>query len=280
MVLVFGLSVGSTLFCVFLNKEIERNVEYRMMAASKTASNLATLEELEGYRRVEDMELPSYKELRRKLLQFSREYDVTYAYYIRRAGENQLQYIVDNDFDETTRVGLDTPPLDIQSAPWIHRALEGETSHSGLGNYTPGWEGLLTTYTPLFDEEGNVKAVAGVDIVDKSIVFPRRMFVMLAVFQIVVVVIVSISGFITLIHYRIEAQEASEANAAKSLFLSNISHEFRTPLNSVLGMGELIRRTENLEIIKNYAGEIMTAGQSLLSMVNELIEYSKIGKKN
>jgi signal transduction histidine kinase len=258
---------------------MEHNIRYRLLAASKMASQLTTLDELEKYRTVEDMSLPSYKELRQKLLGFSREQDVQYVYFIRKSGDHQLQYIVDNDFDEKTRVGLDTPPYDIQPVPWIRLALEGEASHSGLGNYTPGWEGLLTTYTPLFDKEGNVAVIAGVDIVDESIVFSRRMFIALTVFQIIAVVVVFLSGFMTLFHYRIEAQKVADASAAKSVFFSNMSHEFRTPLNVILGMGELIQRTDNLSFIRNYSDEIIASGQNLLYMVNELIEYSSSGRK-
>jgi signal transduction histidine kinase len=83
----------------------------------------------------------------------------------------------------------------------------------------------------------------------------------------------------TLLHYRIEAQKALEASSAKSLFLSNMSHEFRTPLNAVLGMGELIRMTDDLSLIQNYTDEIITAGQSLLHLVDGLIEYSNTGEK-
>jgi signal transduction histidine kinase len=186
---------------------------------------------------------------------------------------------VDNDFNEETKVGLDTPPYNIQPVPWIKLALEGEASHSGLGNYTPGWEGLLTTYTPLFDQDGNVGAIVGVDILDESIVFARHMLAFLNVLQIVIMVIVFVSGFMTLLHYRIEAQRALDASSAKSLFLSNMSHEFRTPLNAVLGMGELIRMTDDLNLVQNYTDEIMTAGRSLLRMVDRLIEYSNSGKK-
>jgi signal transduction histidine kinase len=280
MALLLGLSIGSILFRDSLTRTMEYNIEYRLLAVSKIASQLTTLDELEKYRTVEDMDLPSYKELRLKLRDFSREYDVLYVYYIRRSGDQQLQYIVDNDFNEETRVGLDTPPYDIQPVPWIKLALEGEASHSGLGNYTPGYEGLLTTYTPLFDQDGNVGAIAGVDVQDEFIVFARRMIAVLNVLQIVIMVIVFVSGFMTLLHYRIEAQKALDASSAKSLFLSNMSHEFRTPLNAVLGMGELIRRTDDLDLIQNYTDEILAAGQSLLRMVDNLIEYSNSGKKS
>jgi signal transduction histidine kinase len=278
MALLLGLSAASMVFRAFLTRIMEYNIEYRLLAVSKMASQLTTLEELETYRSVEDMELPSYKELRLKLRDFSSEYDVLYVYYIRRSGDRQMQYIVDNDFNEETRVGLDTPPYDLLPVPWLQRALEGTASYSGLGNYTPGWEGVLTTYTPLFDRDGNVGAIAGVDILDEPAA-ARRMIAILNVLQIVIMVIVFVSGFLSLLHYRIEAQKALDANAAKSVFLSNMSHEFRTPLNTVLGMGELIRMTDDVNLIQDYNDKIMAAGQSLLRMVDELIEYTHSGKK-
>jgi hypothetical protein len=279
MALLLGLSTGSILFRIFLTHTMEYNIEYRLFAVSKMASQLTTLDELEQYRTVEDMNLPSYKELRLKLRDFSREHDVTYVYYIRKSGDRQLQYIVDNDFNEETKVGLNTPPYDIDSLSWIQRALEGQVSHSGLGNYTPGYEGLLTTYTPLFDQDGNVGAIVEVDILDEFIIFARHTIAVLNVLQIIIMVIVFVSGFMTLLHYRIEAQKASEASSAKTVFLSNMSHEFRTPLNTVLGMGELIRMTDDLGLIRNYTGKIIKAGHSLLHMVEELIEYSNSGEK-
>jgi signal transduction histidine kinase len=279
-VLLVGLSAGSISFSSFLARTMEDNIRYRLLAVSKLASQLVTSDELEKYQTVEDMKLPSYKELRRKLLDFSREHDVRYVYYIRKSGDRQLQYIVDNDFDEKTRVGLDTSPYNIEPVPWIKLALEGKASHSGLGNYTPGWEGIFATYAPLFDKEGNVAAVAGVDILDKPIVSARHMFFLFTVFQVIVVIAVFSSGFITLLYYRIEAQKALEANAAKSVFLSNMSHEFRTPLNAVLGMGELIRRSDNVSHIQNHVDNIIAAGQNLLRMVNDLIEYSDNGRKS
>jgi hypothetical protein len=280
MACYLGLAVGGTVFSAFLTRVMEQNIQYRLLAVSKMASQLVTIDELEQYQTAEDMELPSYNTLRHKLWDFSREYNVVYAYYIRKSGDRQLQYIVDNDFNEETRVGLDTPPYDIQPVPWIKLALEGKASHSGLGNYTPGWEGLLTTYTPLVDKDGNVAAIAGVDISDESIVFARRTFNILTLLQTIVFVIVFASGFIILLHYRVEAQKSLEAAYAKSVFLSEMGRKFRMPLKSILGMGTLIRQTKDLSLIHYYTYEILVAGQNLLSLFKELIEHSNDGKNH
>jgi len=80
-------------------------------------------------------------------------------------------------------------------------------------------------------------------------------------------------------------QDAIKANRAKSDFLANMSHEIRTPLNAVLGMDELIiMETEKRKdidpeftgCIKEYAENIKDAGQVLLSVINDILDLTKI----
>ncbi|MBQ2578985.1 MAG: response regulator, partial [Lachnospiraceae bacterium] len=69
------------------------------------------------------------------------------------------------------------------------------------------------------------------------------------------------------------AQKASET---KSAFLSNVSHELRTPINAVLGMDEMILRESREPDIVGYATDIQTAGRSLLGLVNDILDSSKL----
>lgn len=66
------------------------------------------------------------------------------------------------------------------------------------------------------------------------------------------------------------------SNEAKSLFLSNMSHEMRTPLNAILGMDEIILRQTREEETYKYASDIKTAGNTLLAIINEVLDSSKI----
>ncbi|MCR5501406.1 MAG: response regulator [Lachnospiraceae bacterium] len=83
-------------------------------------------------------------------------------------------------------------------------------------------------------------------------------------------------------HYRYmeELQEqkdiADRANAAKSRFLASMSHEIRTPINAVLGMDEMILRESTEKPIRDYASDIMSAGRTLLSLINDILDLSKV----
>lgn len=73
-----------------------------------------------------------------------------------------------------------------------------------------------------------------------------------------------------------DKEEAEEANEQKSRFLSHMSHEIRTPLNAVLGMNELIMRETTDENIYRYAENIQNSGRTLLALINDVLDFSKI----
>ena len=71
-------------------------------------------------------------------------------------------------------------------------------------------------------------------------------------------------------------EEAQSANKAKSDFISNISHEIRTPINIISGMDELILRECKDETILKYAENINVASKNLSSLINDVLDFSKI----
>ena len=83
-----------------------------------------------------------------------------------------------------------------------------------------------------------------------------------------------------LIGIRLEANELAHINKAKDDFLANMSHEIRTPLNGILGMDEMIIRDAKEGRIREYALEIKSAGNTLLSIINDILDLSKIESGN
>jgi len=138
--------------------------------------------------------------------------------------------------------------------------------------------------------EGTVLQEEVFDIVKKP-----RFYELTVTKAVIIVLLVLIMGFIiwwimngTIIRKQYQElrdakDEAERANLAKSRFLANISHEIRTPINTIMGVDELILREDSAGVPKgyflatlNYALDIRRASQSLLTLINNLLDMSMI----
>ena len=89
-----------------------------------------------------------------------------------------------------------------------------------------------------------------------------------------------IFNYLILMLYNKKLAEAAEAanlaNEAKSHFLSTMSHDIRTPMNAILGLNEMVLRDSHEEEIVAYSESIRTAGKTLMGIINDILDLSKI----
>lgn len=105
---------------------------------------------------------------------------------------------------------------------------------------------------------------------------PKWINLTMMVFFLILALVLIVVLLSAKLHYEDRAYIEKEIGDAKSTFLANMSHEIRTPINAVLGMNEMILRESSEEQIKEYATIIESSGNMLLSIINDILDYSKI----
>ncbi|MDR0497362.1 MAG: adenylate/guanylate cyclase domain-containing protein [Treponema sp.] len=201
---------------------------HHLKAAVQTLARLVSAEELDRFHTTEDTRVQEYQEIRKQLTKFSEEYEVLYAYYWRDYGNGFLQYIIDND-----------PNPENQEGPWSFYemedvdldALSGNVGVTDLGSYTPTWEGLLSAYAPVYDRDGNIYCVAGVDISDSFIFTQRKDSRNMTILQLIAVPVSVVFGILNMLLYRRKAIQIEEAHIKLQYFNNNLRRAFSTYLS-------------------------------------------------
>ena len=207
---------------------ITEATQHHVKAAVQALAGFISAEELDRYHTLEDTYNPEYKEMRQRLITFSENYNVLYAYYWRDYGDGTLQYIVDNDTDPETQVGLESF-YEIEEVALD--ALSGNIGVTDLGTYTPSWDGLITGYAPIYDREGNISCVAGVDVSDKFILKQKKDAEHLTLIQLITVPLSVLFGVLNMLLYRRKAKQIEEAHVKLQYFNNNLRRAFSTYLS-------------------------------------------------
>lgn len=72
-------------------------------------------------------------------------------------------------------------------------------------------------------------------------------------------------------------EQAQRSNHAKSIFLNNMSHDMRTPMNAIIGFSSLaLAHIDDTELVRDYLSKIITAGNHLLSLINDVLNMSRL----
>ncbi|MDR0549798.1 MAG: response regulator [Deltaproteobacteria bacterium] len=276
----FALALGMVVTTILAQRSLsdytvllQRNLADRLKYTAGRATRLMPQEVLEKLKTPKDAESELFAQKRQELIQFALENSVKFVYFLRYV-DGKLQYVMDNDLDPTTQVSLGQ---ETEPDGYVHKAFAGQREATDFGIYAGVWDGLMSAYAPIFGSQGEVIAVAGVDINDQAIVLASRnvrqinrlMFVELATVLAAVVVLV--------VFYRYRAKDFQSAYQAKTQFISMMSHEIRTPMNAIIGISEILASDKELsESALSYVMDIKMAGDALLNIINDILDLSKL----
>jgi class 3 adenylate cyclase len=226
--MVMLVSVVVNIHVSHYEEMITKSTQNHLMAAAQAAARYVSAEELDLYHTVEDSKKQSYQALKRRLEQFSKEYNVLYVSYLRQYDYDNFQYIIDNDFDPKTIVG----PGTILPIEGIARAaLAGTVTATDLGNYNESWNGLIAGFAPVYDEDGNFYCVADVDMSDSVILEQRRYSLTMTILQILALSVSVGFGILNMLLYRTKAQQIEDAHVKLQYFNNNMRTAFSTYLS-------------------------------------------------
>ncbi|MDR0583509.1 MAG: response regulator [Treponema sp.] len=237
--LVMVIAIYASIFISSLSSYFWENVEYRMRSVSDSAAHIVTAEELAELVVPEDMDKPLFADIRRRLIAFGEENDVLFVYFIRATEDGMAQFIADNDLTEDT-VNLSTEPLPIEEA--VQEALNGRTAVTGLRQYSTGYTGLLSAFAPVFDRDGNVAAVAGVDITDEQKLDTRNRIIGLSVIILVSTLAVTVCGVLSFIIDK-RKRDAFLMRIKQQELMSRLARSFISSENSSSLITEALRMT-------------------------------------
>lgn len=184
--------------------------------------------------------------------------------YIYDKDINQMGATVENPIllDTIARIGADTEALKSD-----YSYQYDDTSYIVAYYYMPYYNWAVIAV----DNEEDVYRLAN----SNSKIILRIGSIALVVFLLITTVLSRILG-----KEKNARQKADSENKKKSAFLANMSHEIRTPMNAVSGMADILLNTELTDEQRKYVSSIKYAGSSLVSLVNDILDYSKIDSGN
>ncbi|MDR1571450.1 MAG: response regulator [Clostridiales Family XIII bacterium] len=253
--IVLAIAVTTSVMVGSISGFLKENIEERLLATSLAAAGLVSAEELGALVEPSDMEKPLFRELRLRLIDFAEETNVMYVYYMRPAEGGMMQFIIDNDQTEDA-VNLATPPIASEEAP--ASALGGVAATSGLGNYSEGYTGLLSSFSPVYDGVGRVVAIAGVDISDEQVMKTRGNVAILTVLMLFAMAGVIAGGCLSFILYK-RKEDALSKRLRQQELMSELSQSFISTYEMPALINNALRMT----------GEFLGISRMLISVADE-----------
>ncbi len=265
----------------------------RTDAMYQRIDSMLSREDFAGLNTIADISTDLYQELQAKLNEIRSMNSTRYFYTAKRGNDGRLIYLVDGLDMGSEDFRYPGDYIEDEMIPYIERALAGESVYSQEIVDTT-WGHIFTACYPVSAGDGSGDIVGALCIemdMEPSYRFIERrnhVAVRVAFVGVAVVVLVLALGILSARRRRILEEEqqrlmkeaadaAYSANHAKSVFLFNMSHDIRTPMNAIIGYAELSRKhLQEPEKLKEYMEKICTCGNSLLAMLNNVLDLARI----
>ncbi|MDR3053402.1 MAG: response regulator, partial [Coriobacteriales bacterium] len=221
---VLAISIYTGFMMNSVSTFLKEDIELRLIADARGAALIVTAEELEQLQSPEDKDTPLYASLKGRLIKFADDYNVMFVYFMRLTETNQAQFIIDNDLTEET-VDLSTPPIAMEETPQL--AFNGTAAATLFRSYSPGYDGILSAYAPIYDASGNVVAIAGVDISDDQILAVNDQIHLLTIL-LVIAIIIAIVAAVSNIILQLNKERNLKTQLNQQELMSDISQSFIT----------------------------------------------------
>lgn len=291
-VLLYTFGLQSVSNESILNNEVQANVK-RTDAMHKGVSSFLTREDFTDINDKSDMGSEHYRSLQAKLNQVRSMNSTRYFYTAKRNEEGRLVYLVDGLDLGSEDFAYPGSDIEEEMVPYIDAALRGETVYShDIVDTT--WGHIFTACYPVYanDDSDDVLGALCIEMdMEPTYAFISQRnttatFIGLigAATAVLLVVVFWLSRRRMRSSERKRqqlvyeaAQAAESANRAKSIFLFNMSHDIRTPMNAIIGFTELAERhLDEPERLRGYLSNIRVCGGKLLSLLNNVLDLARI----
>jgi class 3 adenylate cyclase len=252
---MFLISSSVVLFLSFnANTNLRRTVRLMelstqefLLASAHALANYVSVEELDKYHGPGDIYtgegefVPEYRALKDRLMEFVEQYQALYAYFWRPYGEGEIQYIVDNDYSEDVCTPETFYPLEDLAREIIQNGVPAATR---FDEYTISWDGLISGLVPVYDRNGNLYCVAGVDISDERFISQRNATRLRYILQVAAIAATIFASGLMLFLYR---QKIRQLN----VFNTGLQQIVEEETKKVLALNETFGRYLSDEIVKD-----------------------------
>ncbi len=298
MLVIVLLVLGYTLILqkIYNNSALDASVARNKQCADaihKLMSDKFTREDFDSISSVEDIGLPRYKKLQKQLNELRSLNSTRYLYTAGKTDDGKLIYLVDGLDPDADDYAYPGTFIEKEMVTYIEQALSGKVVYSHKIVDTT-WGHIFTACYPVEAPDGTGDIIGALCMeMDMESTYAymeagnHRAF-MISIIAIIVFAILADIVYIYLrkqkyikLRQREELEKAvsaaDAANAAKSAFLFNMSHDIRTPMNAILGFTQLAEQEDGVsDKVKDYLQKIRISGNKMLSIIDNVLELSRI----